>query len=114
MWYVSLMAAIDRLDTFVSTLGLEAYRVGGSVRDEILGRKHTDADYVVRNATLDEIYRRLYEKADSIGRFWGAPLTLRDGRQAGWRVGGRGRALVEIVLPRTAVSTGPGHRDFEI
>jgi tRNA nucleotidyltransferase (CCA-adding enzyme) len=114
MWYVSLMAAIERLDTFVRTLGLEAYRVGGSVRDEVLGRKNKDCDYVIRNATLDVIYRRLMAKGDGIEKYAVTPLKLRDGRQAGWRVAGRGLGLVEIVLPRTEVSTGPGHRDFEI
>jgi tRNA nucleotidyltransferase (CCA-adding enzyme) len=114
MWYVSLMAVTERLDTFARTLGLEAYRVGGSVRDEVLGRKPKDCDYVVRNAPLDVIYRRLMAKGEGIDKYGVSPLKLRDGRQAGWRVAGRGLGLVEIVLPRTEVSTGPGHRDFEI
>jgi tRNA nucleotidyltransferase (CCA-adding enzyme) len=115
MWYVSLMAT-DRLDTFVSSLGFESYRVGGSVRDHLLGRKIKDCDYMVRDATLNDIYQRLLgsREAATVEKFAVTPLKLRDGRQAGWRVAGRGLGLVEIVLPRTEVSTGPGHRDFEI
>lgn len=113
MWYVSLMAT-ERLDTFISSLGFESYRVGGSVRDHLLGRKIKDCDYMVRGETLADIYSRLHAKADGIDKFAVAPLKLRDGRQAGWRVAGRGLGLVEVVLPRTEVSTGPGHRDFEI
>ena len=113
MWYVSSMQT-DRLDTFIRSLGLEAYRVGGSVRDEILDRKVKDCDYVIRGASLSEIYRRLRAKDGVVDKYAVTSLKLRDGRQAGWRVSGRGLGLVEIVLPRTEVSTGPGHRDFEI
>lgn len=114
MWYGSSMSYFDRTDTFIASLGLEAYRVGGSVRDEILGRKAKDADYVIRGESLDEIQRRFYAKAHAVEKAKIAPLVLRDGRQAGWRVSGRGLGCIEIVLPRTEVSTGPGHRDFEI
>jgi tRNA nucleotidyltransferase (CCA-adding enzyme) len=108
--------ATDRLDTFVSSLGFESYRVGGSVRDHLLGRKIKDFDYMIRGETLSDIYFKLAGagEAQGIEKFAITPLKLRDGRQAGWRVAGRGLGLVEIVLPRTEVSTGPGHRDFEI
>lgn len=110
MWYGSLMHLIDRQDTFIASLKLEAYRVGGSVRDELLGRRPKDADYVIRNASLPELHRALDFGHD--GRV--TPLKLRDGRQVGWRAAMDGLGLMEIALPRTEVSTGPGHRDFEI
>lgn len=110
------MTYVERVDTLISRLGLEAYRVGGSVRDELLGRRVKDCDYMVRGADLNTIRIRLYAEGERAGidRFSVSPLVLRDRRQAGWRVSGRGLGLVEIVLPRTEVSTGPGHRDFEI
>jgi tRNA nucleotidyltransferase/poly(A) polymerase len=114
MWYVSYMTYVERIDTFMASTGLETYRVGGSVRDDLLGRKVKDCDYMIRCAPLREIRGRLHEAGKDVEKFSVAPLVLRDGRQAGWRVSGRGLGLVEIVLPRTEVSTGPGHRDFQI
>ncbi len=105
------MSYLERTDSFIASLGLQAYRVGGSVRDEILGRKAKDADYMIC-APLSEIRDRLN------GLDWPGlavkPLVLRDGRQAGWRVASPGLGCIEITLPRKEVSTGPGHRDFKI
>jgi tRNA nucleotidyltransferase (CCA-adding enzyme) len=97
-----------RTDRFVAGLGLEAYRVGGSVRDELLGRKVKDADYVVR-APLVDLYRALLDTDAKVSN-----LKLRDGRHVGFRASRKGLGLIEIVLPRAERSTGPGHRDFEI
>lgn len=107
MWYASSML---RQDDFVASLDIPgAYRVGGSVRDEILGRKPKDADYVVRNVELLELM-------DRISRAGGKPsfMQTRDGRKIGARANVKGLGLVEIALPRKEVSTGPGHRDFYI
>jgi tRNA nucleotidyltransferase/poly(A) polymerase len=98
-------------DQFMASLDLpEVYRVGGSVRDELLGRESKDSDYMVRGAALQEIKAAL-DRADTTKV---KPLKLRDGRQVGWRAHVRGIGLLEIVLPRTERSTGPGHTDFEI
>lgn len=106
MWYGSPMSNyIEQADAFMASIGVEAYRVGGSVRDEFLGRRIKDADYMVRTVELKPLGELLREHAP--GKV--TPLKLRDGRQAGWRVG-----RLEIVLPRTERSTGPGHRDFQI
>jgi tRNA nucleotidyltransferase/poly(A) polymerase len=48
MWYGSSMSRIHLADQFIGSLGVEAYRVGGSVRDEIIGKRPKDADYIVR------------------------------------------------------------------
>lgn len=110
MWYGSLMNAyLDKTDSFMRGLGLDTYRVGGSVRDELLGRRVKDADYMVK-ADLGTIYDALMRETSVKV----SPLKLRDGRQAGWRVSGRGLGGIEIVLPREEISTGPGHRDFKI
>lgn len=99
-----------KADHFITSLGFEeTYRVGGSVRDELLGRKPKDADYVVRNVSLSDL-------RSAVAAAGGKPskLQLRDGRQVGVRANVPGLGLVEIALPRTEVSTGPRHRDFEI
>lgn len=109
MWYVSPM--IERADNYIASLGVEAYRVGGSVRDEILERRVKDADYMVRGLDLGALGDVMSEVDPQVQV---TPLKLRDGRQAGWRAFRKGMGLVEVVLPRTEVSTGTGHRDFEI
>ena len=114
MWYVSYMTYLDRTDNFMASLGVETYRVGGSVRDELLGRRVNDADYMVRGLDLLELQKALRVAGGNVDRFGLSALSLRDGRQAGWRVSGRGLGLIDVALPRTEVSTGPGHRDFDI
>lgn len=106
---------IERADNFMAGLGVEVYRVGGSVRDELLGRRAKDADYVVFGEDLHDLgYKLAYAARRLDKRSSTRPLKLRDGRQAGWRVSARGIGCLEIMLPRTDISTGPGHRDFEI
>jgi tRNA nucleotidyltransferase (CCA-adding enzyme) len=104
------MARTDLTDSFIASLGVEAYRVGGSVRDELLGRPVKDTDYMVRGVPMRDLGELL--KANSPKKV--TPLILRDGRQAGWRAGN-----IEIVLPRTdrPRPARPGesvHRAFDI
>src|SRR4051794_27867488 len=101
-------AYLDKTDNFIASLNVEAYRVGGSVRDEILDRAPKDADYMIRGVELDDL--------GDILRATGAkvlPLMLRDGQQGGYRVIYKGMPI-EIMLPRTEVSTGPRHEDFRL
>ncbi len=111
--------SIERADIFISSLGVEAYRVGGSVRDELLGRAPKDADYMIRGVSMLDLGRRLRKAAVSWPKAAVKPLVLRDGRQAGWRVSARGLGCLEIVLPRTEVPRAPRkgenkHRAFDI
>ena len=98
MWYVSLMQ-IAAADNFIAGLGVEAYRVGGSVRDEILGRKPKDADYMVRGIGLNELHALLRER----GAARVTPIMDRRGQHFGWRAGD-----IEIALPRREVNDGGG------
>lgn len=101
---------LNKTDMFMASLGLpEVYKVGGSVRDELLGRKSKDADYVVRKATIQEI-------RDAVVAAGAKPtkLKLRTGKEVGVRAAVKGLGLIEIVLPRIERSTGPGRHDFEI
>lgn len=111
------MTYLDRTDSFMyAAVGNAAYRVGGSVRDEILGRRVKDADYVVVGLTLDELRSKIQELLDKtrLEKAAISPLKMRDGQQGGWRVSGRGLGVIEIMLPRTEISTGPRHQDFKI
>lgn len=92
--------SVTASDNYMKSLGLDAYRVGGSVRDEIMGKAPKDADYMVRGVSLSELKAALGDAS---------PLKLRDGQHVGYRKGN-----IEIVLPRREVSTGPGHGDFKI
>lgn len=117
------MARIDLTDQFVHSLGYESYRVGGSVRDEVIGRKAKDADYLIRNVTLIDLANRL---ANALRGTEPAPgeavilpkavsaLKLRTGEQIGWRVHVPKAGLIEIALPRSEVSTGEGRHAFDI
>ena len=97
-------------DGFMASLDLpEVYRVGGSVRDELLGRPSKDYDYMVRGANIEQITEALLKAEVKSVR----PLKLRDGRQVGVRFP-HAWGLTEVVLPRKEVSTGPRHRDFHI
>ena len=90
---------IERTDNFIASLGVEAYRVGGSVRDELLGRKPKDADYMVRGVTLRDLTTLLRDRG--VKRV--SPLTDRRGQTFGVRAGD-----IEIALPRREQNAGSG------
>lgn len=115
MWYGSPMNEyVARTDRFMASLGFETYRVGGSVRDQLLDRRVKDCDYMVRGVALDHLGEALRDQRADFERFDVRYLKDREGRQMGWRVSARGLGSIEITLPRREVSTGPGHRDFDI
>ena len=99
---------------YVRSLGLDAYVVGGAVRDELLGHPHRDEDFLVLGVDHAGLRRLLQphgrvEEMEVHGQLVGVRLHPHD----------RGvRALVpagiEITPPRAERSTGPGHRDFTI
>ena len=41
----------QEIEKYVDGLGLDAYLVGGAVRDELLGHDSKDADFLVRGST---------------------------------------------------------------
>src|SRR5579884_4470368 len=102
------------IEDFVRSLDLDAYLVGGAVRDELLGRESNDADFLVPGLDQDELVRRLapHGKVE--------PLVVAD-RVVGVRLFPRERRIralapagIEFAPPRTERSTGPGRHDFEI
>ncbi|HSC90445.1 MAG TPA: HD domain-containing protein [Gaiellaceae bacterium] len=99
---------------YVRSLDLDAWEVGGAVRDELLGIPHKDTDYVVPGVGHEELRAALapHGKVEDLtvaGRHVGVRLRPRD-RSA--------RALapagIEFAPPRVERSTGPGRHDFEI
>lgn len=110
MWYGSVMRLTA--DQWMAKLPFdEIYRVGGSVRDELLGREAKDSDYMVRNVQLRDLRKTLASKGAEISR-----LRLRgsDGPEIGVRALVPGLGTLEVVLPRAETSTGAGRHDFDI
>lgn len=108
MWYALPMQMTP--DQYMSKLALpEVYRVGGSVRDEIIGREAKDSDYIVRGATLDELAAALQSSRARI-----SPLKLRTGQQVGWRAKVKHIGVLEVVLPRMEQCFGGGRHDVDI
>src|SRR5436305_9921695 len=102
------------IEDFVRSLALDAYLVGGAVRDELLGLESKDADFVVPGVDYDGLRRALepYGRVADLevaGRRVGARLYPRDPA-----VRAAAPAGIEFAPPRAERSTGPGRHDFEI
>jgi tRNA nucleotidyltransferase (CCA-adding enzyme) len=102
------------LEAYVRGLDLDAYLVGGAVRDELLGHESKDADFLVPGLDTDGLKRVL----EPHGRV--EDLIVAD-RLVGVRLHPRDKSIrtlapagIEFAPPRKEVSTGPGRHDFEI
>ncbi len=83
------------------------YMVGGTVRDELLNRPRKDVDLLVTGIPQADLIRLLRRqgRVQLTGRAFGVIKFLpRD-----WN-----DPPIDIALPRTEISTGIGHRDFEV
>lgn len=82
------------------------YVVGGAVRDIVLGKTPKDVDLMVQGVEAEDVedaLKSLPGRVDFTGKQFGVfRYRDRDGND------------VEIAMPRTERSTGPGHRDFEV
>jgi len=99
---------------YVRSLGLDAYVVGGAVRDELLRIPHSDEDFLVPGVDHAGLHAALephgrVEDMEVHGQLVGVRFYPEDASV---------RALVpsgiELTPPRIERSTGPGHHDFEI
>jgi tRNA nucleotidyltransferase (CCA-adding enzyme) len=102
------------IEDFVRGLDLDAYLVGGAVRDELLGLESKDADFVVPGVDYEGLERALaphgrVEELEVAGRRVGVRLHPRDKRLRTLAPAG-----IEFAPPRAERSTGPGRHDFEI
>jgi tRNA nucleotidyltransferase/poly(A) polymerase len=104
----------QEIEDYVRSLGLDAYLVGGSVRDELLGLDSKDADFLVPGVDTDGLRAALashgvVEDLVVADRLVGVRFHPRNGR-----IRQLTRAGIEFAPPRKEVSTGPGRHDFEI
>ena len=104
----------DSVADYVHSLGLDAYLVGGAVRDELLGKPVHERDFVVPGVGHAELRAAL----EPHGRV--EDLVVADQR-VGVRLLPRDKAAralqpagIEFTPPRVERSTGPGRHDFEI
>jgi tRNA nucleotidyltransferase/poly(A) polymerase len=102
------------IENYVRSLGLDAYVVGGAVRDELLGIDSKDADFLVPGVDTEGLRAALAAH----GRV--EDLVVAD-RLVGIRLHPDDRGIrrltrsgIEFAPPRKEVSTGPGRHDFEI
>jgi putative nucleotidyltransferase with HDIG domain len=102
------------IEDYVRSLGLDAYLVGGAVRDELLGLESKDADFLVPGVDHAGLRAALAPH----GRV--ADLEVA-GQLVGARLFPSDRAIrklapsgIEFAPPRAERSTGPGRHDFEI
>lgn len=91
---------IKQLAEQVDQAGGVVYLVGGSVRDELLGRNCKDFDCEVFGLTQDQLETILaqFGKVDLVGKSFGV-----------YKIGD-----LDISLPRTERKTGEGHKGFTI
>ncbi len=89
-----------------STLGAEVFLVGGTVRDLIRKKRPNDLDVMVRNVSPSDFEKFLknHGSLKLVGKSFGV---------YNFQPNGSGKPI-EIAFPRTEMSTGEGHRDFEI
>ena len=99
---------------YIRSLGLDAYVVGGAVRDELLRIDHADEDFLVPGVDQAGLRAAL----EPHGRVEDMEVH---GQLVGVRFYPRERAIrplvpagIELTPPRAERSVGPGHRDFEI
>ena len=102
------------IERYVRSLGLDAYLVGGAVRDELLGLDSKDADFLVPGVDTERLREALaphgrVEDLVVADRLVGVRFHPDDGGIRGLTPAG-----IEFAPPRKEVSTGPGRHDFEI
>jgi putative nucleotidyltransferase with HDIG domain len=83
----------------------ELYRVGGAVRDRLLGIDVADTDFLVRGMSPDALEQVLTRHGDwsRVGKAFGV-----------YKFTPHGGTSVDIVFPRTETSIGVGHREFDV
>jgi tRNA nucleotidyltransferase (CCA-adding enzyme) len=102
------------LEDYVRSLRLDAYLVGGAVRDELLGLESKDADFLVPGVDHAQLQAALarhgrVEDLEVAGQLVGVRLWPKDSDVRELAPKG-----IEFAPPRRERSTGPGRRDFEI
>lgn len=94
---------------FVSDIekaGGEIFMVGGSTRDELLGKESKDLDILIRGISIDKMNSILkkYGTVNLVGQKFGVIK---------WKEFGSNEDI-DIAIPRTEIKTGPNRTDFEV
>ncbi len=105
---------MTEVEDYVRSLELDAYVVGGAVRDAMLGIDSRDADFLVPGVDIDGLRHVLapHGYVDDLtvaGRAVGVRFYPRDRD-----VRDRAPKGIELAPPRREISTGPGRHDFDI
>lgn len=103
-----------RIEDYVRSLGLDAYLVGGAVRDELLGGEAKDADFVVPGVDTGGLRALLTPHGEVEDLLVSDRLVGLRFRPADHEVRALVPAGIEFAPPRREMSTGPGRHDFEI
>lgn len=100
------MKRLRALRELQKELGAEVYLVGGTVRDLVRRKEPNDLDVLVRGiAPADfEVFMRDRGTLELVGASFGVYIFKPK----------RLKGHIEIAFPRTEVSTGPKHDDFEV
>lgn len=105
---------VKAIEDYVGSLELDAYLVGGAVRDGLLERESKDADFLIPGVGTVEL-------RDALVRHGRVEELVVAGRPVGMRLFPRDREVrrlapagIEFAPPRRERSTGPGRHDFEI
>lgn len=88
----------------IAQIGGKALFVGGSVRDQIMGRLPKDVDIEVYGVTADQVEEvaRGFGRVDEVGKNFGILKITKDGSE------------IDVSLPRTDSKIGVGHRGFAV
>ena len=94
-----LLTKIERIGEIADRLNVNAYIVGGFVRDLIIGRKNYDVDIVIEGDATEfakAVGKELGAKVHTFSRFKTATLTFKDGTR------------IDLASARTEVYRSPG------
>jgi tRNA nucleotidyltransferase (CCA-adding enzyme) len=105
---------VREIEDYVRGLDVDAYLVGGAVRDELLGKESKDADFLVPGVDHEGLREVLaphgkVEDLEVAGQRVGIRLFPRDAQLRRLAPAG-----IEFAPPRAERSTGPGRHDFVI
>ncbi len=105
---------LEAIEQSEGSHGLDVYRVGGVVRDELLGREARAADFIVAGPDSAQL-------RDALPPHGRVEELVVAGRPVGMRLHPRERSVrsltpagIEFAPLRRERSTGPGRHDFEI
>ena len=104
---ISIGVLSKELRNDIKQSGGRIYQIGGAVRDEFLGKVSKDLDLIITGIDIDDLQKLLgeYGSINLVGRNYGVLKFRPEGMEG---------EPIDISVPRVEVSTGEGHKDFEV